>query len=139
LLTALLDLYPHGEGDHLQPDESLRPIHVSLEEYASNGPLYDMICFVSQPLAISCSRGRTTGFALKQTSYLLAVTLELRMTALRMKDGGKCENPTIQRLLSNMRLISTYNPESFKRKGSLLSFGQIVRFGILAIWLTINL
>lgn len=32
---------------------------------------------------------------------------ELRMTVLCMKDGRKRENPTIQRLLTNMRLIST--------------------------------
>ena len=57
-----------------------------------------------------------------------------------MKDGGKCENPTIQRLLSNMRLISVYNPESFGRKVAKRHqlFGQIVRLGILAIWFTIN-
>ena len=57
-----------------------------------------------------------------------------------MKDGGKCENPTIQRLLGNMRLISTYNSESFGRKLAKRHqlFGHIVRFGIPAIWFTIN-
>jgi hypothetical protein len=51
-----------------------------------------------------------------QVDLLSISSDELRMAALHMKDGGKCENPTIQRLLNNMRLISAYNPESFGRK-----------------------
>jgi hypothetical protein len=61
-------------------------------------------------------------------------------------EGWREMRKTIQRLLSDMRLISAYNPESFGRKVAIFYklrkrhqlFGQIVRFGIPALWFTIN-
>ena len=155
LLAAFPDLYPFGEGGHFQPDKSLRPIPVSLEEYAkwamthhshrfARHPLfpytiYDMI-LLRQSTVGNFLQSRKDYWVRAQADILSVNSDDLRRTALQMKDGGKCENPTIQRLLSNMRLISAYNPESFGRKVAKRHqlFGQIVRFGIPAIWFTIN-
>ena len=155
LLAAFPDLFPHGEGGHYQPDKSLRPIPVSLEEFAkwamthhshrfARHPIFpyvlnDMI-LLRQSTVGNFLQSRKAYWAHAQADILSISSDELKATALRMKDGGKCENPTIQRLLSNMRLISTYNPESFGRKLAKRHqlFGQIVRFGIPAIWFTIN-
>jgi uncharacterized protein DUF6570/helitron helicase-like protein len=155
LLAAFPDLFPHGEGGHFQPDKSLRPIPVSLEEFAkwamthhshrfARHPifpyvLYDMI-LLRQSTVGNFLQSRKDYWVHAQADIFSVSSDELRMTAVRMKDGGKCENPTIQRLLNNMRLISTYNPESFGRKLAKRHqlFGQIVRFGIPAIWFTIN-
>jgi hypothetical protein len=155
LLAAFPDLYPYGEGGHFQPDKSLRPVPVSLEEYAkwamthhshrfARHPIfpyamYDMI-LLRQSTVGNFLQSRKDYWVRAQADILSVSSDDLRRTALQMKDGGKCENPTIQRLLSNMRLISAYNPESFGRKVAKRHqlFGQIVRFGIPAIWFTIN-
>ena len=155
LLAAFPDLYPYGRGGHYQPDKSLRPIPVSLEQYTkwamthhshqfARHPLfpyvmYDMI-LLRQSTVGNFLQSRKDYWVRAQADILSVSSDDLRTTALKMKDGGKCENPTIQRLLSNMRLISAYNPESFGRKVAKRHqlFGQIVRFGIPAIWFTIN-
>ena len=127
LLTAssFPDLFPDSEDSHqISPSQFCVPVGIRHNAPWLTTPTDSpgipsfltfcttWFCFVSQPLAIPYSQGRTTGFSLKQTSYLLHSSDELRATALRVRDGGKCENPTIQRLLSNMRLISaiTLNP-----------------------------
>ena len=96
--------------------------------------MYNMI-LLRQSTVGNFLQSRKDYWTRAQADILSVSSDELKKTALHMKDGGKCENPTIQRLLSNMRLISTYNPESFGRKLAKRHqlFGHIVRFGIPAI------
>jgi hypothetical protein len=50
LLAAFPDLYPYGEGGHFQPDKSLRPIPVSLEEYAKWAMTHHSHRFARHPI-----------------------------------------------------------------------------------------
>jgi hypothetical protein len=73
---------------------------------------------------------------------MMAMTSEqqLKAAATEMKAGKPCTNPVVLRLLGNIRLISSYNPESFGRKLAQrhVLFGHVVRFGCPAFWFTIN-
>ena len=154
-LGAFPDLFPYGTGGHYQPDKNIRMNAVSLEEFGrwamthhshrfARHPifpyvLYDMILL--RQTAIGNSLQARKGYWERAQVDILAVSSEdLRAAALRMRDGEKCGNPAIDRLLNNMRLISSYNPESYGRKVAKrhLLFGHIVRYGIPAIWFTIN-
>ena len=50
LLTAFPDLFPHGEGGHYQPDKSLRPIPVSLEEFTKWAMTHHSHRFARRPI-----------------------------------------------------------------------------------------
>ena len=57
-----------------------------------------------------------------------------------MATGGRYSNPVINRLLVNVRLVSSYNPESFSKKLAMrhILIGHVVLHGAPAFWFTIN-
>ncbi|KAH8742199.1 hypothetical protein F5882DRAFT_246044, partial [Hyaloscypha sp. PMI_1271] len=64
----------------------------------------------------------------------------IKQAAEQMKAGVPMRDPIIVRLMENLRLISSFNPESFGQKLSMRHeiLGQISRWGIPAWWVTIN-
>src|SRR5467141_2015715 len=101
--------------------------------------LYDMILLRQTAIGNSL-QARREYWEKAQADILAVNSKDLRAAALRMSNGEKSGNPAIERLLSNMRLISSYNPESYGRKVAKrhLLFGHVVRYGIPTIWFTIN-
>lgn len=65
---------------------------------------------------------------------------ELHIAAAQFKNKDKISNPIVHTLLNNMRIISSFNPESYREKIRLrnLIFGKIGRLGIPLIWFTLN-
>jgi hypothetical protein len=65
---------------------------------------------------------------------------DLQCAAKEFSDGKKISNPAIHSLITNMRIISSFNPESFGEKIRFrnLIFGKIGRFGLPLIWFTLN-
>jgi hypothetical protein len=65
---------------------------------------------------------------------------DLHAAATQFKNKEKISNPIIHTLLNNMRIISSFNPESYGEKIRLrnLIFGKIGRLGIPLIWFTLN-
>jgi hypothetical protein len=65
---------------------------------------------------------------------------DLHRAAEEFKKGQKISNPSIYSLITNMRIISSFNPESFGEKMRFrnLIFGKIGRLGIPLIWFTLN-
>jgi len=64
---------------------------------------------------------------------------DLQLAAQEFTDK-KISNPTIYNLITNIRIISSFNPESFKEKMRFrnLIFGKIARLGLPLIWFTLN-
>ena len=155
LLAAFPTVFPYGTGGHFQPQSELRPKGVSLEAFANwimrhhnfraarhhvlPFVLYDMILLRQSSLGNNI-QSRNDYWARGQVDMLNMTSAELKAAALEMKAGKPCTNPVILRLLGNMRLISSYNPESFGRKLAQrhVLFGHVVRFGCPAFWFTIN-
>ncbi|KAH6668512.1 hypothetical protein B0J14DRAFT_488349, partial [Halenospora varia] len=65
---------------------------------------------------------------------------ELHAAAVQFQSKTKISNPVIHTLINNMRIISSFNPESYGEKIKLrnLIFGKIGRLGIPLIWFTLN-
>lgn len=65
---------------------------------------------------------------------------ELHAAATQFKSKTKISNPVIHTLINNMRIISSFNPDSYGEKIRLrnLLFGKIGRLGIPLIWFTLN-
>lgn len=65
---------------------------------------------------------------------------DLHRAAEEFRDRKKISNPAIHSLITNMRIISSFNPESFGEKMRFrnLIFGKIGRLGIPLIWFTLN-
>jgi hypothetical protein len=65
---------------------------------------------------------------------------ELHAAAAQFQSKTKISNPVIHILINNMRIISSFNPESYGEKIRLrnLIFGKIGRLGIPLIWFTLN-
>jgi PIF1-like helicase/helitron helicase-like protein len=65
---------------------------------------------------------------------------ELHVAAAQFQSKTKISNPVIHTLINNMRIISSFNPESYGEKIRLrnLIFGKIGRLGIPLIWFTLN-
>ncbi len=65
---------------------------------------------------------------------------ELHAAATQFQSKTKISNPVIHTLINNMRIISSFNPESYGEKIRLrnLIFGKIGRLGIPLIWFTLN-
>src|SRR5258706_12850496 len=65
---------------------------------------------------------------------------ELHAAAAQFQSKSKISNPVIHTLINNMRIISSFNPESYGEKIRLrnLIFGKIGRLGIPLIWFTLN-
>jgi hypothetical protein len=89
--------------------------------------LYDMILLRQTAIGNSL-QARREYWEKAQAGILAVNSKDLRAAALRLSNGEKSGNPAIERLLSNMRLISSYNPESYGRKVAKrhLLFGHIV-------------
>jgi helitron helicase-like protein len=141
-LGAFPDLFPYSTGGHYQPGKSLRMIPVSLEEFAKWAMTHHSHRFARHPIFpyVLYDIARKYYWEKAQADILAISSKDLRAAALRMSNGEKSGNPAIERLLSNMRLISSYNPESYGRKVAKrhLLFDHIVRYAIPAIWFTIN-
>src|SRR5258706_6116447 len=65
---------------------------------------------------------------------------ELHAAAAQFQSKSKISNPVIHTLINNMRIFSSFNPESYGEKIRLrnLLFGKIGRLGIPLIWFTLN-
>jgi hypothetical protein len=65
---------------------------------------------------------------------------ELHIAAAQFKNKDKISNPIIHALINNMRIISSFNPESYGEKIRLqtLILGRLVVLGIPLIWFTLN-
>lgn len=81
------------------------------------------------------------GYWSEATSNLAKLTGdELHVAADQFKNNQKISNPTIHTLINNMRIISSFNPQSYGEKIRLrnLLFGKIGRLGIPLVWFTLN-
>jgi hypothetical protein len=81
------------------------------------------------------------GYWSEATSNLTKLTGdELHVAADQFKNKEKISNPIIHTLINNMRIISSFNPQSYGEKIRLrnLLFGKIGRLGIPLIWFTLN-
>lgn len=81
------------------------------------------------------------GYWASATTDLTRLTSdELRTAAAQFQSKTKISNPVIHTLINNMRIISSFNPESYGEKIRLrnLIFGKIGRLGIPLIWFTLN-
>jgi hypothetical protein len=81
------------------------------------------------------------GYWTKATADLATLSgNDLHAAATQFKNKEKISNPIIHTLLNNMRIISSFNPESYGEKIRLrnLIFGKIGRLGIPLIWFTLN-
>jgi hypothetical protein len=74
-----------------------------------------------------------SGYWAKATNNLTNLSAsDLHHTAEEFHNRKKISNPTIHSLITNMRIISSFNPESFREKIRFrnLIFGKISRLGI---------
>ena len=81
------------------------------------------------------------GYWAKATQELAKLSAnDLQRTAQEFTDKNKVSNPAIHSLITNMRIISSFNPESFGEKMRFrnLIFGKIARLGLPLIWFTLN-
>ena len=81
------------------------------------------------------------GYWAKATNDLANLSAsDLQHAAEEFHDRKKISNPAIHSLITNMRIISSFNPESFGEKMRFrnLIFGKIGRLGIPLIWFTLN-
>ena len=81
------------------------------------------------------------GYWVKATEELARLSADdLQHAAEEFNDRKKISHPAIYSLITNMRIISSFNPESFgeKMKFRNLIFGKIGRLGLPLIWFTLN-
>lgn len=81
------------------------------------------------------------GYWAKATQELAKLSADdLQHAAQQFADRKKISNPAIHSLITNMRIISSFNPESFGEKMRFrnLIFGKIARLGLPLIWFTLN-
>ena len=76
--------------------------------------------------------------ATQELSKLLAN--DLQYAAQEFIDRKKISNPVIYSLITNIGIISSFNPESFGEKMRFrnLTFGKIARLGLPLIWFILN-
>ncbi|KAE9362579.1 hypothetical protein N431DRAFT_319705, partial [Stipitochalara longipes BDJ] len=152
---AFPTVFPYGTGGHVQPDDRKRPRPVSLIEYANwlmrhhncraakhhvlPYVLYDMILLRQSSLG-NTIQSRNAYWAHGQVDIMSLGSEDLQSAASEMAAGQACTNPVIKRLLVNMRLLSSYNPESFGRKLAQrhVLMGHVVLLGAPSFWFTIN-
>jgi hypothetical protein len=82
------------------------------------------------------------GYWAKATEELARLSADdLRQAAEEFNDRKKILNPAIHSLITNMRIISSFNPESFREKIKFrnLIFSKIGCLGLLLIRFTLNL
>jgi hypothetical protein len=81
------------------------------------------------------------GYWAKATRELAKLSADdLQLAAQEFTDRKKISNPAVHSLITNMRIISSFNPESFGEKMRFrnLIFGKIARLGLPLIWFTLN-
>lgn len=81
------------------------------------------------------------GYWAKATRELSQLSAkDLQRAAQEFTEKKKMSNSAIHSLITNMRLISSFNPESFGEKMRFrnLLFGKIGRLGLPLIWFTLN-
>jgi hypothetical protein len=145
-------LFPRGTGGH---QDIRRTENVSLRAWAkwtlkhhsrrfAKHPtfiflLYDVIFLRQSSLGNLLQVKRGYWDSVKHDFSTLTST-QLQQAAEDLQNRRPCSNPKIQQLMRDVRLISTYTPESFGRKLVMrhLLWGHIVRFGMPAIWFTLN-
>jgi hypothetical protein len=101
--------------------------------------LYDTILLRQTSLGNSL-QARRGDWEEAQRDLLALSSDTIRQAAEQMEAGLPMRDPIMVRLMENLRVISSYNPESFGRKLSVRHkiLGQISRWGIPAWWVTIN-
>ncbi|KFZ17843.1 hypothetical protein V501_01527, partial [Pseudogymnoascus sp. VKM F-4519 (FW-2642)] len=117
--AAFPTLFPFGIGGHLGDANGDRP------EEASFGNHVQV----------------KNGYWAKATQELSRLSADdLQRAAREFTDRKKISNPAIYSLITNMRIISSFNPESFGEKMRFrnLIFGKIARLGLPLIWFTLN-
>ena len=145
-------LFPRGTGGHKDPR---RTEDVSLQAWArwtlkhhsrrfAKHPtflflLYDVIFLRQSSLGNFLQVKKGYWEAVKH-DFSTLTSVELQQAATDLQSGRPCSNAKIQQLMRDVRLISSYTPESFGRKLAMrhLLWGSIVRFGMPAIWFTLN-
>jgi hypothetical protein len=155
LPCAFPTVFPFGTGGHCQHDSSLRARPVSLAAYAQwllthhsqraarhhvlSFVLYDMILLRQSSMGNSI-QARNDYWMEGQKDILAMSASDLMAAAISMKANIPCTDPVVNCLLQNMRLISSYNPESFGRKLAQrhVLFGHVICHGCPAFWFTIN-
>jgi hypothetical protein len=166
---AFPTLFPFGIGGHLGDLNGNRPEKVSLQAFAKYAMLHHSLLYVFRALLhlsniLSFSQHHTFMFYIYdlilirqatfgnyvqvKNGYWAKATMDLarlsgddlHRAAEEFKNGEKISNPPIYSLITNMRIISSFNPESFGEKMRFrnLIFGKIGRLGIPLIWFTLN-
>jgi hypothetical protein len=77
----------------------------------------------------------------KATQELAKLSADnLQLAAQEFTDRKKISNPAVHSLITNIRIISSFNPESFGEKIRFrnLIFGKIARLRLPLIWFTLN-
>ena len=145
-------LFPYGTGGH---KDSRRTEDVSLEAWAKWTLKHHSRRFAQHPTfifllydVISLRQSSLGNFLQVKKGYWNSVkhdfstltSVQLQQAATDLQSGRPCSNSKIQQLMRDVRLISSYTPESFGRKLIMrhLLWGHIVRFGMPAIWFTLN-
>jgi hypothetical protein len=150
--AAFPTLFPLGTGGHKDPQ---RKEDVSLDTWGrwtlkhhsrrfAQHPtfmflLYDVIFLRQSNLGNSLQVKKGYWDSVKH-NFSSLTSAQLNQAATDLQSGRLCLDPKIQQLMRDVRLISTYTPESFGRKLGIrhLLWGHIVRFGMPAIWFTLN-
>lgn len=80
------------------------------------------------------------GYWAKATEEHRLLANDLQLAAQEFTDRKKISNPAIYSLITNIRIISLFNLESFGEKMRFrnLIFGKIACLGLLFIWFTLN-
>ena len=101
--------------------------------------LYDMILLRQSSLG-NHIQSRNDYWKHGQVNIMSLSFTTLREATTKMAKGETCKDPVINRLLHNLWLISSYNPESFGRKlvNCHILIGHVIQFSALAFWFTLN-
>jgi Helitron helicase-like domain at N-terminus len=150
--AAFPTLFPSGSGGHKDPR---RTEDVSLETWGkwtlkhhsrrfAKHPtfiflLYDII-FLRQSSLGNYLQVKKGYWDSVQHDFSTLTSSQLQQSAADIRSGKVCTDQKIQQLMTDVRLISSYTPESFGRKLVIrhLLWGHIVRFGMPAIWFSLN-
>ncbi|KFZ18957.1 hypothetical protein V502_03896, partial [Pseudogymnoascus sp. VKM F-4520 (FW-2644)] len=130
--AAFPTLFLFGIGRHLGDASGDCPEEVSLKAFARYTMLHHSLLNHVQV---------KNGYWAKATQQLTKLSADdLQRAAQEFTDRKKISNPAIHSLITNMRIISSFNPESFGEKMRFrnLIFGKIACLGLPLIWFTLN-
>ena len=101
--------------------------------------LYDLI-LIRQACLGNYLQVKKGYWATATTDLATLIGDELHAAATQFQSKTKISNPVIYTLINNIRIISSFNPESYGEKIRLrnLIFGKIGRLRIPLIWFTLN-